>query len=1047
MITFAENVLKVLEYFSQDGRPSNGLVLPSATPSPSLDAVRLAPLFSTSDLGLRADAVFRDGTSPLILFKSSETSTNQELRWHRIAWNLGAAPLLWVTTPDYIRLYNAFQPPEEYGKSLPLLQEFPIRQSLDTVLRDVSSICGRRQVAMGAFWRSSLAKPIDRQHRVDSVLLQELNHLLRRLLKNGLPPDLAQKLIGRCIFFQYLLHRGHLPPDDVESTFGASDLHSILTDIDATYHVFEWLRDTFNGDLFPMEDENSERRLIGDTASNLKPLSDFFGYFNIENQQGRLFPFRFDAIPAELISSIYQQFVRISHGEDGQSLGVHYTPLNLVALALDPVFEGIEPDSRVLDLTCGSGVFLVESLRRLVWLTSHHEPLSRDLLLRVLLSQVRGVDISPAALAVAAFSLYLSLLELDPSPPQGISALEELRFPPLLGHVLFSTSAFDPRLDAVMFRGATDNCADVIVGNPPWTYDRSENAEDRASRDRAPLSSSLDDSLVPAPSGTGYARARGLPLPPRSRDWPFLWRCRDFSRPTTRIAIVMKATPFFSLGSTATAARALALEAFPNVALVNLSQLRTARLFQESSDETAPPGKRKTPTAGPALLFLSNGLTITDGCISVSSLPWSSTFRRTGLFELPVDQPQILPLNRLKANPRLLKAAAFGTQRDTWFLDRLSRNPRLSTFTRWCAKYSIPAGEGYQRGQTMPAGHLIGLPNARAHDASGGRLPSHLPKFRETRVHRRRDPRLFRGPLVLLPEGALTRAPIVGRYTAVFDSRNIAYNSSFLGVSFARKNPLYAKAFAGLMHSRLIAYQLAFTGGTVGVKQTKVEVNDLAHVRFPPVHEMEPDERETLAEAFDALTGEDGGSTNAAAGVIDEVVEQAARLDAHDRRLLQDADRRTRAIFFETHYARDPMEQRPDYSELSVYAKNLCETFNALASEPSDHILVPGKYFDLDDDLMIVELILTEQSEVKSPVLQRGDRHVLGALGLEEWFDTDLPYLTSGKGVRVYTGNSVYLLKPAQYRNFSAAVGQSDADRIVADLMLPDMSATESEEL
>ncbi|NKX17316.1 N-6 DNA methylase [Ochrobactrum pseudogrignonense] len=88
--------------------------------------------------------------------------------------------------------------------------------------------------------------------------------------------------------------------------------------------------------------------------------------------------------------------------------GVHYTPINLVDLVLDPVFEGLEPGARVLDPACGSGVFLVESLRRLVWLRARHSPLTRTLIRQTLLQQVRGVDISPAALS-SRHSVSISL--------------------------------------------------------------------------------------------------------------------------------------------------------------------------------------------------------------------------------------------------------------------------------------------------------------------------------------------------------------------------------------------------------------------------------------------------------------------------------------------------------------------------------------------------------------------------------------------------------------------------------------------------------------
>jgi len=101
-----------------------------------------------------------------------------ETAWHKLAWNFGVAPLLWVTTPEYVRLYNAYQPPEEYEQRAPLLKEFPLGQALDQSLAEINATCSRRHIAMGSFWQSPLASRIDRQHRIDNVLLRELINLL-----------------------------------------------------------------------------------------------------------------------------------------------------------------------------------------------------------------------------------------------------------------------------------------------------------------------------------------------------------------------------------------------------------------------------------------------------------------------------------------------------------------------------------------------------------------------------------------------------------------------------------------------------------------------------------------------------------------------------------------------------------------------------------------------------------------------------------------------------------------------------------------------------
>lgn len=1050
MKDFARIVLCQTGYLSGTGAPAEGLLLPSAASDSPGDAARLGPIFAENDAGLAADAIFRVGTSPVILFKSGDASDVRETEWHRMAWNFGVAPLLWVTTPQYVRLYNAYQPPEEYGKQPPLLAEFTIGGMLSPALKQVEEACGRRHVAMGSFWKSDLARSIDRRTRIDNVLLGELGELLRALVERGLKPSLAQKLVGRCVFFQYLVHRGYLAGEELVTYFGAPNLHEILTDLDRTYALFRWIRTTFNGDLFPIEDESSERAQLQGSAELLRPLADFFGHFSIVDGQGRLFPFRFEAIPVELISSIYEKFVHMSETDGAPKAGVHYTPINLVDLVLDPVFEGLTPDARVLDPACGSGVFLVESLRRLVWLKGRQSVVSRDLIRKTLLRQIRGVDISPAALSVAAFSLYLALLELDPDPPRGIDGLGCLRFDPLLDSVLFATSTFEPGLETRLLPNEASPHFDVIVGNPPWTYSAEEKALDRdlarTDADDEPvdeLESGGDDEADPGPaigsgqrSGTTYARLNRLPIPPRSTDWAFLWRCRELGGPTARTALVMKATPFFSQAPATHAARGAILRAFNNVTLVNLSQLRMSRLFQEYEGTTAQ-GQQKKRAAGPALLFLSNCLPAGEGSVAVLNFPWSSAFNRTGVFELPADPPKLLHLARVRSQPGLLKAATFGTERDAWFLERLSRNTNVASFASWCAAAGVPTGRGFRAGAGMDAAHLVGRLRVTARDVKRGRVADQLPVFEDSQVNRSREPELFKGPIVLLPEGSLTAAPFYGRYTAAVDVRDLAYNSSFVGVSFHGKPLRLARAFAAVMHSRFIAYQLAFTAGTLGVKQTKVEVVDLEALHLPALEHLSEADLAALADAFERLAGFEKPDP-ATAAEIDAIVERAAGLSEDDRRLLADADRRALAVFFETEAARRPMERRPTPAELRSYADNLCLAFNAFASEPEDQRLLPDCYAELTYDVVIVRFALTDRdTQPEDADFRRGALDEMGSAPLDSVGGSELPYLKPSKSLRLYVDSYAYVLKPAQYRCFSPAAGQTDADRIVADFMDP----------
>lgn len=130
-------------------------------------------------------------------------------------------------------------------------------------------------------------------------------------------------------------------------------------------------------------------------------------------------------------------------------------------------------DVRVLAPSVGAGVFLVLALRRLVaehWLHKGVRP-TRQMIRRLLANQLSGFDINLDALNIAALSLYLAALELDPKP----SPLTDLKFKKLIGSVLrlVDNDALGNQTDLGSlsqpiiqgFRGRYD----IVVGNPPWT--------------------------------------------------------------------------------------------------------------------------------------------------------------------------------------------------------------------------------------------------------------------------------------------------------------------------------------------------------------------------------------------------------------------------------------------------------------------------------------------------------------------------------------------------------------------------------------------------
>ena len=560
------------------------------------------------------DATARHGSADLkVYFKFvAEPDAAPVAEWQQEVWNQGFCPLLWLVSPDRIDLYNGFGLPRRSADAEE--NRLDTFRFVDHELARLDRLAGRLRMETGQFWRQR--SEVDRASAVDRRLLGDLAALKRDLEASGLAAAEAQALIGRSIFTQYLIDRQIVDEERLERISGYGELPSVLQDRPATARLFDWLRETFNGDMFPPAGAPVP------SAEHLGRVRDFLRATDPATGQQSLFPYRFDVIPVELISAIYEQFVH-SAGAAGRQADVHYTPLTAVSLVLDEVFAGLTGTERVLDLTCGSGVFLVEALRRLVYLKCNGGVPTREAIRRTLYEQIYGVDFSAEAVSIAAFSLYLAALELDPDP----RAADGVRFEPLTGRTLRAGDAFDVDLGPAKF--------DVIVGNPPWSH--RGRAGTAARRQRAP----------------------GAPLPPRGESLDFVRRAMAFAHDRTRFGMIVSATPFFSRSATGLAAAQSLVESLGPVTLVNLSDL-SKWLFPRADM--------------PAMAVLSRYDDRQPDRMMLVQARWSPAGERSHTIEIAPSDVTTLPLASWKRNPALFKAAFLGNRHDLLLLDHLWEN-------------------------------------------------------------------------------------------------------------------------------------------------------------------------------------------------------------------------------------------------------------------------------------------------------------------------------------------------------------------------------------
>lgn len=407
----------------------------------------------------------------------------------KLAWNFGCASLLITIEPHVLRTWTCCEPPEPSSTNL-LIETPEIEPSID--FSEETKTFLSEQAAASLHWVELLTEQFFQKHamrfrpekRADQMLLANLREIRQKLQEAGLTnDDTAHDLLARIIFIQFLFDRkdsdgkAALNPTELgrlyeEGILSArfTTLGEILSSYEDTYALFRWLNDRFNGDLFPGKGNESEQAAAWEVEQthvrpeHLSLLSRFVrGEQRMRDGQLALWPYyAFDAIPLEVISTIYEQFVRKDAGT-----GVHYTPSHVADLILDSVlpWSGDEWDLKVLDPSCGSGVFLVKAYQRLIhrWKVIHPEQkINGEVLANILEHNIFGVDLDAHAVRTASFSLYLAMCdEIDPR-----DYWREVHFPVLRGRRLIAADFFSEEYSG--FRTIDGAAYDVVIGNPPW---------------------------------------------------------------------------------------------------------------------------------------------------------------------------------------------------------------------------------------------------------------------------------------------------------------------------------------------------------------------------------------------------------------------------------------------------------------------------------------------------------------------------------------------------------------------------------------------------
>ena len=972
--TALENVLDALEYLDDPG------LLTVDTPDFADD--RTYVWHEIRDK-LEIDAAYFHGNVPVVYFKEIQAADDDYLwKLHRSLWNHNRAPLLIAILPEEVRVYNCFAPPQRDSDQMisedSTLLKRAIQQVTDVLtLRQELSEYRQREIVSGRFVRETHGRD-SRERRVDNRLLENLKEVRDCLINDGLSEFVTNSLLGRSIFVRYLEDREVITKYYYRQFTSGLTFHELLEGSwDDTYTLFDKLAQRFNGDLFPVS--NQERDQV--EPQHLQLLGRFLDGEEVTSGQMYFWAYDFKYIPIELISAIYETFL---DGNESRT-GAYYTPPEVVDFVLNKVLPfGMGPqDIRILDPACGSGIFLVEAYRRLATIHRHassSQRLSFEVLQDLLTKSIYGVDLSKEAIQVTAFSCYLALLDfLEPK-----SIWEEVQFPRLMGTNLFVNDFFD--VDAPF----NERHYDIIVGNPPWQSKLTEQASE-------------------------YVRENVYTIGDKQIAQAFLWRVPELLADEGRMCLLApsKGVLFNQSGKNREFRRQFFVT-HDVTQVVDFSAFRRS-LFREAVAPMVAVFCTKPSADGNArneFMYLN---------------PHPSPLSE-GLAGIVVfgDEVRRFSRRQIAGHPYVWKVALWGTPRDFTLIDDLrERLPSLGEVSEkrgWLFRAGVTVN-GASKNHAPELGAMRYVPGNSVQ-------PFHVSSAPQKRIerdvfHRTGDTGTYRGPHVLIRRGVMTG----GVLASVFLQGDAVFTNSVFGIAGPSEDMEYLKVVCAYINSSLARYYHFLTASSWGVERDEVLLTE--QKGLPCAIPME--DKALLNETVDLV--DQIHQTNANwkwRPKLDELVYAAYGVTPSEQQTIEDL----LATAMDRHYSGLDANvfKPPSTGELAAYAQAYADVFEKTIG--GSRTLLPTVY-DGTPPYQTVSFRLGPGDAIQHSPRMASEPELDELLVKLERIATEQHSqgLYFHRNIKVYEPEAIHIVKPAERRFWTMSAAYNDADETIGQLL------------
>ncbi len=965
-----------------------------------------------------------DGRPTAYLCEGARFTTDQKRAKQQIVWNQGLVPLLIFLTPNSVEVHSTVKKPTQSTDDA--------AAKLPSLITDLGNIavaleCQKlvRSIETGQFFQTEV-KFFPTNESVDRCLIENLVYTARKLKDADWKQERAYSLLGRALFVSFLEAREFIKPDYYPAgTKCLTDILSRPTVAEAKQllyrEFFPKLKHEFNGTMFDAALAAEERDI---KKAHLDILADFLNAADMKTGDLTLdfWAYDFRYIPVETISAIYEEFLKETDLDKKRRDGAFYTPRHLAETTLHIALENRYEQAanwKALDPAMGSGIFLVAMFNLLAeqWLRKNPDTRRQtkaQALLKILQTQICGVDVNPIACRIAAFSLYLAIFEkLQPTDVDEFK--KYVRADHFLPPLLWEKDGEQPELPVVLSGNFLEDKLplkkdfDLAIGNPPW--------ESRGDKQIA---------------------------------LRFVKNSRDYLRDGGVGCLLLPSTILVNLHGS------LDGDWFRSVTVEKMVQLADFRfvLFEATHPCFILRYCKQTPTLEHTVAYETPKLNRFD--------------RRTGVIVVEPDDQKLVPQRyvleaALQDKLQVTWGRKFwGTARDEAFLRRLDFLPSLAQAAKdkkWgggvgCKPYYSNASHGdpiplapwklsdcfLSNQSTFP--QLVLQEDDFSTLEEGLKASQHRKKNIQASLkylHRKPEDDVFTPPMVVYSKGFSKQA----FYSS---EKPVRFFDGLRSITGGKQDANILRFLCAALGSKLFDYLTFHSGSNLGIGRDQIHVYESLALPFPlPNHELAAENADEIIHEAAAVfkdverSGKKADAekraelAQAATAKLEPLVEAYYRVTDAERILIEDTLTLWQPSIHSSNLDKPvPSLAFPTLTDRKRYADTLCDVLNRRARKQGIRIRAESM---ASKELNLVFFTIIFGNESKPHKNAGGNDELWKALKrVDEAAQREIGPFNYLRGFNYFKHDRLYMLKPATMRNWSRTSALNDADAIFEHL-------------